>query len=208
MNRHEKFVITINRQFGTGGHEIGAEIAKRLGVKLLDKQILEAVARKFDIGADTVMKLESRNTSWWDDFTQFYRSYMIDNHHHDLGPELTSHQLFEAQATVIRQIAEEESCVIVGRCAFDIFRHHPNALKIFIHSPEEKRIKRIVDKYGVSSADAKLMIVDNDYTRELYTKTYTGTEWYDARNYDVTLDVSAFGLNGSVDYLMALVGDE
>ena len=52
------------------------------------------------------------------------------------------------------------------------------------------------------------MIVDNDYTRELYTKTYTGTEWYDARNYDVTLDVSAFGLNGSVDYLMALVGDE
>ena len=171
MNKHEKFVITINRQFGTGGHEVGAEIAKRLGVKLLDKQILEAVARKFAIGEETVKKLESRNMSWWDDFTQFYRSYMIDNKYHDLGPELTSHQLFEAQAMVIRQIAAEESCVVIGRCAFDIFKNHPNALKIFIHSPEEKRIKRIVEKYGVTEADAKLMIVDNDYTRELYTKS-------------------------------------
>ena len=208
MNKHEKFVITINRQFGTGGHEVGAAIAERLGVKLLDKQILEAVAKRFDIGAEAVEKLQSRNESWWDDFTQFYRSYMVDNEYHDLGPELTSHELFDAQAAVIRQIAAEESCVVVGRCAFAIFRDHPNALKIFIHSPEEKRIKRIVEKYGVSVDDAKLMIVDNDYTRELYTKTYTGTEWYDARNYDVTLDVSAFGLNGSVDYLLALVGDD
>ena len=98
--------------------------------------------------------------------------------------------------------------MVVGRCAFDIFKNHPNALKIFIHSPEDKRIKRIMEKYGVSSADAKLMIVDNDYTRELYTKTFTGSEWYDARNYDVSLDVSAFGLNGTVDYLLALVGED
>ncbi len=208
MNRHEKFVITINRQFGTGGHEIGDAIASRLHVKLLDKQILDAVAHEFAIDKDVLEKLHARNTSWWDDFTQFYRSTMIDNHYQDLGPELTSHQLFEAQATVIRQIAAEESCVVIGRCAFDIFRDHPNALKIFIHSPEDKRIKRIVEKYGVTPDDAKLMIVDNDYTRELYTKTFTGTEWYDARNYDVSLDVSKFGLNGSVDYLMQLIGDD
>ena len=208
MNKHEKFVITINRQFGTGGHEVGAAIAERLGVKLLDKQILQAVARKFDIDQEVVKKLEARNMSWWDDFTQFYRSYMIDNQYQDLGPEITSHELFEAQASVIKQIAAEESCVVIGRCAFDIFKNHPNSLKIFIHSPEEKRIRRIVEKYGVSPDDAKLMIVDNDYTRELYTKTFTGSEWYDARNYDITLDVSKFGLNGSVDYLMAFVGDD
>ena len=142
MNKHEKFVITINRQFGTGGHEVGAEIAKRLGVKLLDKQILQAVARKFDIGQETVEKLESRNQSWWDDFTQFYRSYIVDNEYQALGEELTSGELFEAQATVIRQIAAEESCVIVGRCASFIFKNHDNALKIYLHSPMEKRIKR------------------------------------------------------------------
>ncbi len=208
MNKHEKFVITINRQFGTGGHEVGEEIARRLGVKLLDKQILKAVAKKFDIGAETVEKLESRNTSWWDDFTQFYRSYMVDNHYHDLGNDMTSAELFDAQASVIQQIANEESCVVIGRCASYIFRDHPNALKIFLHSPMDKRIKRIVEKYGVGEADAKLMIVDNDYTRELYTKKYTGSEWYDARNYDVSLDVSKFGLNGSVDFLMSFVGED
>jgi cytidylate kinase len=208
MNKHEKFVITINRQFGTGGHEVGEEIARRLGVKLLDKQILKAVAKKFDIGAETVEKLESRNTSWWDDFTQFYRSYIVDNHYHDLGNDMTSAELFDAQATVIKQIAAEESCVVIGRCASYIFKDHPNALKIFLHSPMDKRIKRIVEKYGVDENDAKLMIVDNDYTRELYTKKYTGTEWYDARNYDVSLDVSKFGLNGSVDFLLSFVGED
>lgn len=207
MNKNEKFVVTINRQFGTGGHEVGAEIARRLGVKLLDKQILQAVARKFDIGQEAVEKLEARDKSWWDDFTQFYRSYMVDNQYHELGQELTSNELFEAQAAVIRQIASEESCVIIGRCASHIFRDHPNSLKIYLHSPMEKRIKRIVEKYGVDEADAKLMIVDNDYTRELYTKKYTGSEWYDARNYDISLDVSKFGLNGSVDYLLAFMGE-
>ena len=208
MNKHEKFVITINRQFGTGGHEVGEEIARRLGVKLLDKQILKAVAKKFAIGEETVVKLESRNTSWWDDFTQFYRSYMVDNHYHDLGNEMTSAELFDAQASVIKQIASEESCVVIGRCASYIFKDHPNALKIFLHSPMDKRIRRIVEKYGVGEDDAKLMIVDNDYTRELYTKKYTGTEWYDARNYDVSLDVSKFGLNGSVDFLLSFVGED
>ena len=186
MNKNEKFIVTINRQFGTGGHEVGAEIARRLGVKLLDKQILQAVARKFDIGQETVEKLDK---------------------YHELGQELTSNELFEAQAAVIKQIASEESCVIIGRCASHIFRDHPNSLKIFLHSPMEKRIKRIVEKYGVDEADAKLMIVDNDYTRELYTKKYTGSEWYDARNYDISLDVSKFGLNGSVDYLLAFMGE-
>ncbi len=207
MNKNEKFVVTINRQFGTGGHEVGAEIANRLGVKLLDKQILQAVARKFDITQETIEKLEARDRSWWDDFTQFYRSYMIENRYHELGQELTSNELFGAQAAVIKQIASEESCVVIGRCASHIFREHTNCLKIFLHSPMEKRIKRVMEKYGLNEADAKLMIVDNDYTRELYTKKYTGSEWYDARNYDISLDVSKFGLNGSVDYLLAFMGE-
>ena len=65
-----------------------------------------------------------------------------------------------------------------------------------------------MEKYGVTDDDAKLMIVDNDCTRELYTKTFTGTEWYDARNYDICLDVSKFGVNGAVDYIMRLIGEE
>jgi cytidylate kinase len=207
MNRQEQFIITINRQFGTGGHEIGTEIARRLNVKLFDKQILKEVAKEFNIGAEVVDKTETRIPSWRDDFAQFYRDYVADHEYHETGRELTTQELFDAQAEVIRKLASVESCVIIGRCAFDIFRNHPNVLKIFIHSPIETRIRRVVERYGVSEDDAKLMIVDNDYTRELYTKTYTGSEWYDARNYNISLDVSQFGVNGTVDYIMKMIGE-
>ena len=202
MNKEEKFVITISRQFGTGGHEIGAELARRLGVKLLDKQILNEVARKFCTVEEAVENIEARNPLWRDDFTQFYRSYMAGAEYNGQEHDQTSRRLFEAQAESIRRIASEESCVIVGRCGFYIFRDHPNALKIFVHADDARRKRRIATKYDISEADAAAMIVDNDYSRELYTKTFTGSDWQDARNYDVTLNVSKFGVNGAVDFLM------
>ena len=206
MNKEEKFVITISRQFGTGGHEIGAEIARRLNVKLLDKQILNEMARKFNIVEEAVEKIESRNPLSRDDFTQFYRSYMAKAEYSGQEHDETSRQLFEAQAEVIRKIAAQESCVIVGRCGFHIFRNHPNALKIFIHAAVDCRKKRIGRKYDISESDAAAMIVDNDYSRELYTKTFTGSEWQDARNYDISLNVKQFGVNGAVDFLMNVIG--
>lgn len=206
MNKEEKFVITISRQFGTGGHEIGAELARRLNVKLLDKQILNEVARKFEIVEDAVERIEARNPLWRDDFTQFYRSYMAGAEYNGQEHDQTSHQLFEAQAEVIREVAAQESCVIIGRCGFYIFRNHPNALKIFVHADDECRKQRIGRKYDISSSDAAAMIVDNDYSRELYTKTYTGCDWQDARNYDVSINVRKFGVNGAVDFLMNAIG--
>jgi cytidylate kinase len=206
MNKEEKFVITISRQFGTGGHEIGAELARRLNVKLLDKQILNEVARKFEIVEDAVERIEARNPLWRDDFTQFYRSYMAGAEYNGQEHDQTSHQLFEAQAEVIREVAAQESCVIIGRCGFYIFRNHPNALKIFIHADDDCRKQRIGRKYDISSSDAAAMIVDNDYSRELYTKTYTGCDWQDARNYDVSINVRKFGVNGAVDFLMNAIG--
>lgn len=205
MNKKDKFVITINRQFGTGGHEIGVALAERLGVKLLDKQVLKAMAMYFGVSEDAIAKLEARNESWQDDFTQFYQGYMSQNEYRADGNEITSQQLFDAQAKIIRKIAAEESCVVIGRCAFDIFRDHPNALKIFVHSPDDVRIRRIVEKYGLSDGDAKMMLVDNDLSRELYTKTFTGQDRYDVRNYDLTLNVARFGVNGAVDYIMRLI---
>ena len=202
MNKEEKFVITISRQFGTGGHEIGVELARRLGVKLLDKQILNEMARKYCVVEDAVEQISARNPLWRDDFTQFYRSYMAGAEYNGLEHDQTSHQLFDAQAEVIKRVAAEESCVLVGRCGFHIFRNHPNALKIFVHADDECRKKRIARKYDLSEADAGAMIVDNDYSRELYTKTFTGSDWMDARNYDLTLNVKWFGVNGAVDFLM------
>ena len=205
MNKEEKFVITISRQFGTGGHEIGAELARRLGVKLLDKQILNEVASRMKTVEDAVEKIEARNPLWRDDFTNFYRTYMASAQYNGQELEKTTHELFEAQADVIRKIASEESCVIVGRCGFDIFANHPNAMKIFIHSSVDCRKRRIAEKYDISELDAAAMIVDNDYSRELYTKKYTGRDWKDATNYDISLDVKNFGVNGAVDFLMKCI---
>ena len=202
MTREEKFVITISRQFGTGGHEIGAELARRLNVKLLDKQILNEVAKRNRVVEEAMEKIEARNPLWRDDFTNFYQTYMSKAEYDGTEHDQTSHELFDAQAETIRKIAAKESCVIVGRCGFHIFAEHPNALKIFIHSSEDCRKRRIAEKYGLDMRDAAAMVVDNDYSRELYTKTFTGKDWTDARNYDISIDVRKFGINGAVDFLM------
>lgn len=208
MNRNERFVITVNRQFGTGGHEIGAELADRLGVKLIDKQILLAVAERFNLTEQEATELENRRPSWWEDFTQFYQAFANVNQYHPNNREVTSRQLFYAQAAAMRKIAEEESCVVVGRCGFDVFANHGNKLSFFLHSSLDKRIARVMEKYGVDETEARIMIEDNDYTRELYTKTFTGKDWYDCCNYDVTLDVTKFGVNGAVDFLMGIIDDK
>ena len=202
MNKEEKFVITISRQFGTGGHEIGAELARRLGVKLLDKQILNEVAARINAVEEAVEKIEARNPLWRDDFTNFYRNYMAKAEYNGQEQDQTSHELFRAQADAIRRIASEESCVIIGRCGFDIFANHPNARKIFVHSSLDCRKRRIAEKYDISEYDAAAMIVDTDYSRELSTKTFTGRDWTDATNYDISIDVRKFGVNGAVDFLM------
>ena len=205
MNRQEQFIITISRMFGTGGHEIGAELARRLGVKLIDKQVLNEVAKRMNVVEEAMEKLEARNPLWRDDFTSFYRNYMSRAEYNGLEHDRTSHELFEAQAEAIRSIAAEESCVLIGRCGFHIFADHPNALKIFIHSSEDCRKRRIAEKYDLSLSDAAAMVVDNDYSRELYTKTFTGKDWTDARNYDISIDVRKFGVNGAVDFIMKCI---
>ena len=205
MNRQEQFIITISRMFGTGGHEIGVELARRLEVKLIDKQVLNEVAKRMNVVEEAVEKLEARNPLWRDDFTSFYRTYMSQAEYNGLEHDRTSHELFEAQAEAIRSIAARESCVLIGRCGFHIFAEHPNALKIFIHSSEDCRKRRIAEKYDLSLSDAAAMVVDNDYSRELYTKTFTGKDWTDARNYDISIDVRKFGVNGAVDFIMKCI---
>ena len=205
MNRQEQFIITISRMFGTGGHEIGVELARRLGVKLIDKQVLNEVAKRMNVVEEAMEKIEARNPLWRDDFTSFYRTYMSKAEYNGLEHDRTSHELFEAQAEAIRSIAAEESCVLIGRCGFHIFAEHPNALKLFIHSSEDCRKKRIAEKYDLSLSDAAAMVVDNDYSRELYTKTFTGKDWTDARNYDISIDVRKFGVNGAVDFIMKCI---
>ncbi len=206
MNLNEHFVITINRQFGTGGHAIGAELARRLNVKLIDKQILRAVAEKFNLTEREAEELEARRPTWWEDFSKFYQGFISVNQYAVDQNDITSRQLFYAQVGAMREIAEWEPCIVIGRCGFHVFKEHPNKLSIFLHSPRSVRVRRIMELYHLDEEKARYLIEDNDYTRELYTKTYTGRDRYDARNYDLSLDVSAYGVNGAVEFLMRYIG--
>lgn len=202
MKTSEKFIITINREFGSAGHEIGALLAKRLNVKLIDKQVLEAMTEKYSVTEKEIKKIESRRPSWWDDFANFYQAFMNMNEYHVNAKDITSRQLFFAESKIMKDIAAQESCVIVGRSAFNIFKDIPNVLEIFIHSDLSLRVKRIMTKYKISEENARDMINDNDYQRELFTKTFTGKSRYDARNYDVCIDSGKIGVEATVDYIL------
>ena len=129
--------------------------------------------------------------------------YMANAEYNGMEQEQTSRKLFRAQADAIRRIADEESCIIIGCCGFDIFAGRPNALKIFIHSTMDVRKRRIAEKYDISESDAAAMIVDNDHSRGTVHEDVYGTRLEeDATNYDISLDVRKFGVNGAVDFLM------
>lgn len=206
MNVNSKFVITVNREFGSSGHEIGAILAEKLGVKMIDKQVLKAAAKKFDVSEETIDEIEKRRPSWWEDFAKFYESFVeLNEYYPGANTEITSRQLFVIESNIMKNIASEESCVVIGRSAFDIFGDTPNTLKIFLHADIGVRINRIMEQFNISEEDAKKMIEDNDYQREVFTKTFTGKDRYDARNYDVCLDVSELGVDGAVNTILALI---
>src|SRR5574344_2524558 len=176
MEAKNKFVITVNRQFGTGGHVIGEKLAERLGVRFVDKEILSSAAKLLEVDKSVAEKLAAKKPSWWDDFINFCsrttNAFSIENQYDQVEP--STRQLFQAQGKIIKQIAEMESCVIIGRCAFDVLKDEPNTLKVFLHSPVESRIKRIAVTENINEDEALKEIKKLDDLRETYTKAYTG----------------------------------
>lgn len=205
MDKSKKFVITIARQFGTGGHEIGEEIAKRLGVKLIDKQILTAVAEKLRITPEKAARLDEKRPSWWDDFAVFYRAFADSTSYSGNERELTSRQMFNAQAAEIKAIARHESCVVIGRCGFYLFADTPNTVRIFLHADRQARLKRIMQVYNTDERKARQMMEEHDYGREIYTKDMTGKTWSDATNYDLCLDITSYSTQKATDLLMEYI---
>jgi cytidylate kinase len=208
MNKYEKFVITINRELGSGGRTIGEKLSKKLNVPFYDKALIQQLKEQYHLTVEQIEFLKGQKHNWWADCK---RSMMMMPNY--VGPSyigtpvnmpdfLITDEIFQTETEILKGIAEDGSCIIAGRSGFHIFRDHPNALKIFIHADDDCRKQRIGRKYDISESDAAAMIVDNDYSRELYTKTYTGSDWQDARNYDIALNVRNFGVNGAVDFLM------
>lgn len=209
MDQSKNFVITINRELGSGGRTIGRELAQRLDVKYYDKALIEALTKAFDISLDELEKIKAEKKSWWNDFTNFYfRNHNIDERFDIDYNVATTDNIYEVETEVLRKLAERESCVIAGRSGFQIFRNHPNALKIFIQSSMEKRIARVMKKQSLSRQEAVNVIESIGKARENYTKHFSGTSRYDTRNYDLVLDVTNLSEQDAVDVIMEFINKQ
>ena len=212
MNKNEKFVITINRELGSGGRTVGEKLAEKLGVQFYDKALIKALTEKYHLSVEEIENLKGRNHSWW---AEFARSFMLAEKtsktmYYDITPGempdvLTTEDMFDTEQHILKDIAEQESCVIAGRLGFAVFKDHPNHLSVLIQAPMEKRIERVMRKQLLSEADAKKVILKVDKMRENYVNKYANTSRYDTRNYDLVISMNGHSIDEAVDLIMKYI---
>lgn len=199
----KKLIVTINRELGSGGRTIGRLLAERLGVKYYDKALIEELTKKFDLSVEELEKVKASNFNWWNEFLQgFFDNYRVSCKIDGEVNIATTDNIFRIESQFIKSLAQDGSCVIAGRSGFYIFRNDPNAVKILIQSPMEKRVARVMEKQGLSENEAKKVIEKVDKGRERYTRDFSGSSRYDTRNYDLVLNVGGLSEEQAVDIIM------
>ena len=197
-----KRIITIGRQFGSAGREIGNVIAKDYGIKLYDKEMLKRAAKESGICEELFETHDEKPTN------SFLYSLVMDTY--SLGYSSGSysdmpinHKIFLAQFDTIKQLAEQESCVIVGRCADYALSDYPKVVSVFITASDEDRIASLKKLYNVDDAKAKDIMVKTDKKRASYYNYYSSKKWGDTRSYDLCINRSAVGVDGAVKMIRA-----
>lgn len=179
------FIVTISREYGSGGHAIGRLIAQELGVAFYDKELIDLAAKESNLSDDFVRNNEQRLSG------SLLSQMIMQDYEVPLEKSLSSEDaLFVAQSRVIRRISSQSSCVIVGRCADYILNDRPNVINIFLHSDMKHKVERVVGQYGLSVESAHSEINKIDKARKDHYHHYTGQQWGDARNYDLSFDTS------------------
>jgi len=142
-----------------------------------------------------MQRIKATKPNWWNDFCRFYQQFGAagrGGYTHEEDREVTSQQIYHAEEQILRNLAEQESCIIIGRTGFHIFKDHPYAMKIFFIADRKARVKRIMEKYALDEDAASKRIDKIDEARETYTKTIAGVSRYDARNYDFVFNITQF----------------
>lgn len=219
MNKQEKYVVTINRELGSGGRTVGRMLAEKLGVEFYDKALIEALEKKYNLNIDQIEKLKGQNHAWWAEFARsmfgvdlgipnygkmnamYYLAVMDFS---DVKP--TSKEVFESETEILKGIAEVESCVVAGRSGFYVFRDHPNHLNVFIQASMPYRVERVMRKQHITEEEAVNTIKKVDKMRENYVKKYTGLSRYDTRNYDLVISADGKNEEQIVDIIMKYIG--
>ena len=194
-------VITISRQFGSGGHEIGEKLAARLGIPLYDSQLISMAADELGYTKESV---ERADESSLDSFMAAYSvtpmSYINFISTASYMPSLDV-RVFRKQSEIIRSLAQKGPCVIVGRCADYILRDKADLINVFICAEKEDRIRRIAGRYGLTEKKAAERIRKTDRDRKFYYETHTGLEWGSIYSHQALLNASLLGIDKVVDLL-------
>ena len=200
MNEH--FVINLGRQLGSGGRDIAAIIARRLGIKLYDKELINLAAEQSGLCAEFFEKAdekESRNVL--STMIGYLRSPFAGGCA-NVPNVLSNDALFKIQSDVIRDLAEHESCIFVGRCADYILREHPRRVDIFISADDSDRVRRICTRTGCTAEEARTRMERGDAQRADYYNYYSSKTWGAASTYHLCINSSIFGDEGTADFIL------
>ena len=189
------FVVAIGREFGAQGCDIAEKLAEKLGVKLYDRQLVEEAAKKLEMDEHTVQKADEVSTK---DIEGLKTTYGVGNFY-------LSTQVLDAQADIIERVAQNESCIIMGRCADYILKDRDDCLKIYIYAPFDVRTKHIAEKYDMSMFSAKRLVRQMDEKRDTYYKYVTGNRRGEHDGKDAMFDSSIMGVDGTVDMLLEMI---
>lgn len=211
MKLDEQFVITISREVGSGGRTIGRTLAEKLGVRFCDKNLINSLVEKFDLSAKNIEMIKGQKKNWLADILQRItpvpHAGALGSTGQEFAPAVTNDELFRAESEILKEIAAQESCVIAGRSGFFILKDCPNKLDILIRSSLSNRISRIVEKQNVSRDEAERIVERVDAQRENFVRRYTDTSRYDARNYDLVLNVDGLTGDEAVDIILKYIED-
>ena len=210
--KNENFVITINRELGSGGRTVGRKLAEKLGVPYYDKALIQALQQEYDLTVEKIEKLKGDKHIWWDDVVRFLGvgSGMGSNYYlpqkGSREDTLTTDEIFQTETLILQNLANEKSCVVAGHSGFFIFRDHPNHVSIFIQASMAHRIQRIMRKQNMTEEEARKTIEKVDKMRENYVKKCTGTSRYDTRNYDLVISADGKTEDEIVEVIMKFIG--
>ena len=197
-------VITIGRQFGSGGRYVGKLLAEKLGIPYYDKQLLAEAAKDSGICEELFENHDEKPTR-----SLLFSMVMGMQMHSDTGSVYMdmplNHKIFLAQFDAIRRIASEGPCVIVGRCADYVLRDKPNAVHVFVKADMPSKVERAVKYYGVDPLKAEEIIRKADKQRASYYSYYATTDWGDVSNYDLCVDTGRLGVDGAVELICRYV---
>lgn len=200
----KKYIITIGREYGSGGREIGRLLADRLGIKCYDKELLTLAAKDSGLSEDLFKSNDEKPTN------SFLYSLVMDTY--SVGYSTSSfidmplnQKVFMAQYDTIKKLAESESCVIVGRCADYALKDMPECISVFIKASTEFKVNRIMKLYDYSENKAKDIITKTNKKRSNYYNFYTNKRWADSRSYDLCIDSSELGIDNCVELIMQYI---